>query len=231
MNIRVLGVIFVILLFALASGFLSYSVSGGTSLKDAYSEGNIKVIQETVAGTVPHQILITNSGNEAIKVKKGDILASSVSTDLVIAEDKKISASSNDTVKAYSIEPTQRAVVNAKLLPVNSTYNALNQVLRNSDPSNLQSTLKTQLQIWIIMSGNNLNPYTGEPVATAETRNLSWSQFRQEISDAKNGLLTLFNVKEDQIKDLNQNQAQSNAGQVQTSINNILSWIESSLGI
>lgn len=227
MNIRVVSIILVILLFALASGAMSYSVSSGIPLKEGYGKGNIKVIQKTTAGTVPHEVMITNNGNNAIKVKKGDVLASTVSQDLVIAEDKKISPYSNETVKAYGLNPSQRAVTNTRLLPVNSTYNAVNKVISNSNPSDPQSAMKAQLQIWIITSGGNLNPYKGEPVAVVETNGITWKQFRQDISSAKSDVMSLFNVTEDGIKDLNQ----TYIGQTQSGIDNTINWIKESLGI
>ncbi|MBI5681432.1 MAG: hypothetical protein HZC47_11110 [Methanobacterium sp.] len=230
MNIRVLSIIFVILIFALGSGYLSYSVSGGTALKDAYSNGNIKVIQKTSAGTVPHEVIITNDGNVAVKVKKGDVLSSTPSQDLVIGEDKKVASNSNETVKAYCIEPSQRAVANTKLLPVNSTYNGVTQVIRNSNPLDPESAYKAQLQIYLIMSGGNLNIYTGEPVAIVDTKKISWTQFRQDVSNAKSDLMKTFNVNESEIKDLNQKQG-LNVGNPQTWIDNFSNWLKGLLGM
>jgi hypothetical protein len=229
MNIRVVILVLIIVVFALASGLLSYSVSDGIPLTEAYSNGNIKVVQETSAGTVPHEVMITNHGNTDIKIKKGDMLASTVSQNLVIAEDKKISPNSNETVKAYCLNPSKKAIVNTKLLPVNDTKNAVNKVISNSDPSDPQSALKAQLQIWIITTEDNLNPYSGEPVAVVENQNMTWSQFRQDIASAKNDVMTLFNVTEDQIPGLNQ--TQSNAGQSPSLIDNTINWIKGSLGI
>jgi hypothetical protein len=231
MNIRILGIIFIILIFALGSGYLSYSVSGGTVLKDAYNNGNIKVIQKTSAGTVPHEVIITNEGNGIIKVKKGDVLTSTPSQDLVIAEDKKIASNSNETVKAYCIEPSQRAVINSKLLPVNNTYNGVTQVIRNSNPLDPESAYNAQLQIYLIMSGGNLNIYTGEPVAIVDTKKISWTQFRQDLSNAKSNLMTNFNVNESEIKDINQKQGSLNVGSPQSWIDNLLSWLKGLVGI
>jgi len=228
MNIRVAILVLIIIIFASVSGILSYSVYNGIPLKEAYSNGNISVIQETVAGTVPHEVMITNNRNNAIKVQKGDVLASSVSQDLVIAEDRKIPPNSNETIKAYCLDPSQKAVINTRLLPVNNTNNAINQVISNSNPSDPQSAMKAQLQIWIITTGGNLNPYFGEPVAVVQTQNITWTQFQQSIASAKSDVMSLFNVTEDQIKNLNQKQ--SNVGQ-QSMLNNTINWIKESLGI
>ncbi len=220
MNIRVIIVVLIIIIFALASTMLNLSVSGVSDLNEVYSSGNITVIQKTAAGTVPHEIVITNNENTAINAKQGTALASSVSEDLIIAEDKQIGANSAETVKAYGIEPSQRAVVNTKLLPVNNSYNGVNNVINNSNP------YISQLQIWLIMAGPNFNPYTGEPVEVVNTKKISWSEFRQNIADAKNNLMKKFNVSESEIQNLKQND-----GNNQNWISGTISWIKSSTGI
>jgi hypothetical protein len=197
-----------VILFALTSGYMSYSVSSGEALNEVYNKENIQVIQSTSAGTIPHEVNVKNNGNNAIKVKKGEVLTSSVSPDMIIAEDKTVEPNSNQTVKAYSLEPSERAKVGSKLLPVNTTYDSLNQIIDDSDTSNKQSALNTQLQIWVIMSGGSLNPYTGEPVAVVEKNDIAWTQLRQNISDAKTSIMNTFNVNENQIislknKDIN----------------------------
>ena len=206
---------------------MSYSVSSGVSLKEAYSSGGITVVQKTAAGTVPHQVLITNKASKSVKVKKGDVLASTVSQSLVIAEDKTVAPNSNETVEAYSLYPTPRAVVGAKLLPVNTTNSAVNKVISSSNPSDSQSALNAQLQIWIITSKGNLNPYTGEPVAVVEKNGMTWSQFRQDIADAKSDVMSSFNVTEDSISNLNQTKL--NTGQAQSWVGSTINWIKESI--
>ena len=76
MNIRLVFIILVILIFAVGSGYVSYSQSTGIPLKEAYKNGNVVITQNTSAGTVPHQVNIVNNGNDAIKVKVGDVLQS-----------------------------------------------------------------------------------------------------------------------------------------------------------
>ena len=227
MNIRVISLVLIVLVFTLASGMMSYSVSIGIPLKEAYNNGKITVVQQTAAGTVPHQVMITNNASKSVKVKKGDILESTLSQDLVIAEDKAIASNSNATVKAYCLDPSQRAVVGAKLLPVNITYTAVTRVVSSSNPLNSQNAMNTQLQIWVITSEGNLNPYTGEPVAVVENNNMTWSQFRQDITNAKSNVMSTFNVKEDNIKNLNQ--TQSNSAQDSSWIDNTISWIKRSI--
>lgn len=227
MNIRVTGIVFIVILFALTSGYMSYSISGGEALNEVYKKENIQVIQSTSAGTVPHEVNVKNNGNNAIKVKKGEVLSSSVSPDMIIAEDKTVESKSNEKVKAYSLEPSKRVNVGSKLLPVNTTYDSLNQIISESDPSNKQNAINTQLKIWIIMSEGNLNPYTGEPVDMVEKNDITWSKLRQNISDAKTNIMNTFNVNEGEISNLKNKDI--NAGQ--TWIDDISDYITSSLGI
>lgn len=70
MNIRVISLVLIVLVFTLASGMMSYSVSGGMPLKEAYNNGKITVVQQTAAGTVHHQVMITNNASKSVKVKK-----------------------------------------------------------------------------------------------------------------------------------------------------------------
>ncbi|MDI6724324.1 MAG: hypothetical protein QMD61_06720 [Methanobacterium sp.] len=224
MNIRVVGIVSIVILFALTSGYMSYSISNGEDLKEVYNRENIQVIQKTTAGTVPHEVTVKNNGNNTITVKKGEILASSISQNMVIAENKNIEPKADETVKAYCLEPSRRAKAGTKLLPVNTTYDTVTQVISASDPD---SAMNTQLQIWIIMSGGNLNPYTGEPVAIVEKQNLKWSQFRQNISDAKSEVMSTFNVNESEIGTLKEKDIYAG----QTWIDNIYDYIKSSLGI
>ena len=227
MNIRVAGIVLIVILFALTSGYMSYSISGGEALNKVYNKENIQVTQSTSAGTVPHEVNVKNSGNDTIKVKKGEVLTSSISPDMIIAEDKTVEPTSDETVKAYSLEPSKRVNVGSKLLPVNTTYDSLNQVISESNPSDAKSVLNTQLEIWIIMSGGNLNPYTGEPVAVVEKNDIKWTKFRQNILDAKTSVMNTFNVNESEISSLKN----KNINIGQTWIDDISDYITSSLGI
>jgi len=171
--------------------------------------------------------MITNNVSKSVKVKKGDVLSSTVSQNIVIAEDKTIASNANATVKAYCLDPSQKAVVGAKLLPTNATYSAITHVISSSNPSNSQSAMNAQLQIWVITSEGNLNLYTGEPVAVVENNNMTWSQFRQDIANAKSDVMSTFNVTEDNIKNLNQ--TQSSNTQISSWIDNTINWIKESI--
>lgn len=227
MNIRVAGIVSIVILFAIISGYMSYSMYSGVGLADAYNKKDIQVIQKTTAGTLPHEVTVKNNGNNSITVRKGETLASSVSQDMVFAEDKTIGPKTEAAVKAYCLEPSKRAKAEAKLLPVNTTYDAVTQVISSSNPSDQNSAMNTQLQIWIIMSGGDLNIYTGEPVALVEEQNLKWNQFRQNVTNEKNNLMSTFNVNEGEISTLKDKDLYIG----QSLFDNISNYIKSSLGI
>jgi len=181
----------------------------------------LNLYRKTAAGTVPHEVEITNNGNNTINVKKGNALSSTITQDLVIAEEKQIIPSSTETLKVYGIEPSKRAVVNTKLLPINNTYYGVNRVISDSNPYDLESAYDAQLKIWIIMSGGNLNPYTGEPVAVVETKRITWTQFRQDLADSKASILKTFNITEDEIQNLNEKQKLDPQNWIDNAVNRI----------
>ena len=69
MSIRLVFLIFVIVIFAAGTSFLSYSQSTGISLAQAYTDGNVIITQVTPAGSIPHHVNIINNGNEPINVQ------------------------------------------------------------------------------------------------------------------------------------------------------------------
>ncbi len=219
--------IFVIVVFAAGSGVTSYSQSTGIPLKQAYDNGNLVIIQNTTAGTVPHQVNIINSGKDPVKVKVGDILSAELSQNLVIAENKTLKKNSTDIVMAYCIEPSQRAVPGAKFKVGKSSPDAVKEIISSSNPKDLENATNAQVQIWILASGVNFNIYSGEPVAMVETQNISYTQLKQKVSDAKTALSTRFNVKVEEIKNLNLN-GTSNSG---NDVNGIFNWLKTTTGI
>jgi len=56
MSIRLVFLIFVIVIFAAGTSFLSYSQSTGISLSQAYTDGNVVITQVTPAGSTRSKI-------------------------------------------------------------------------------------------------------------------------------------------------------------------------------
>ena len=223
--------LFVIFIFAFGFGTLSYLQSQGIPLKQAYDEDSILVVQNTTAGTVPHELMIKNNGIEPVDVERGDLLTSENSQDLVVAEDGRIPSNSTKIIKAYCFEPSQRAEVGSELTPSNKTSDQIKQVIEDSDPYNLQNAIKTQSKIWVIVSGGNVDPYSGEALALVEKQGISFSQLQQNISEAKLEVMGQFNINSEEIKSLAQNQTENTSQQIQSWIEDIIKWIRESLGI
>ena len=64
-------------------------------------------------------------------------------------------------------------------------------------------------------------------MAVVDNNNITWSQFRQDIANAKSDVMSTFNVTESNIKNLNQ--TQSNSGSTSSWIDNTISWIKESI--
>jgi len=227
LNVRLVFLIFIVVLFAAGTGFMSYSQSNGVPLQEAYANGNIIITQNTSAGTVPHQVTISNNGRDPIKVQIGDVLISNSSQDLVIAENKTVSKNSTETVNAYGLDPSTLSVVGAKLKPNGTSSNAIQQVIYGSNIKDTNNATNAQVQIWILTAGVNFNIYSGEPVSLVSAQNINYTKLRQIVTDAKAALAAEFNVKVDNIKSINQSQT-SNSGDL---INGIMNWFKSTTGI
>ncbi len=227
MNIRLVFLIFLVVLFAAGTGFLSYSQSTGIPLKEAYDNGNVIITQNTSAGTVPHQVVIANNGKDPIKVQVGDVLTAKSSQDLVVAENKTVAKNSSEVIYAYCLEPSTAAVVGTKLKANGTSSNAIQQVIYGSNIKDTNNATNAQVQIWILTSGADFNIYSGEPVALVDAQNINYTKLRQIVSDAKAALASQFNVKVDNINSINQNSTSSSGG----TLHGIYSWFKSLIGM
>jgi hypothetical protein len=227
LNIRLVFLILVIVVFATGTGFISYSQSNGIPLKQAYDNGNVIIIQNTSAGTVPHQVNITNNGRDPIKVQTGDVLTSNSSQNLVIAENISVKQNSTEQINAYCLDPSNQAIAGAKLHSSGTSSNAIKQVIYSSNLKDTTNATNAQVQIWILTSGVNFNIYSGEPVALVSTQKINYTKLRQIVSDAKSALASKFNIKVDDIKNINQNGTSSSGG----IIDGFMNWLKSATGI
>ncbi len=227
MSIRLVFLIFVIVIFAAGTGFLSYSQSTGISLAQAYTNGNVNITQITPAGSIPHQVNITNKGNEPIDVQIGDTLISNGSQNLVIAQNETVDQNSSDSVSAYCIQPTQRAVPGAKLSVNGTSSNAVIQVIEGSNPNDITNATNTQAQIFILTSGVNFYIYSGEPYAEVLNQSITYTKYRQIVVAASQSLATQFNVSVSNIGNINQNQTSNSSN----SLNGFLNWVKTTTGI
>ena len=226
MNMRLVFLIFLIVLFATGFGFISYSQSTGKSLKDVYSTGNIVITQNTSAGTVPHIVNIVNNGSNPVKVEVGDILISQSSQDLVIAENKTINKNTTNTVFAYCLDPSKRAIPGETLKFNGTSTNAIKQTIMCSNINDINSATNVQVQIWILKIGADFNIYTGEPVAMVELQEINYTKLRQIVSDEKTAIATRFNIDPNNIDKLNQNNPSNSMD-----IGGLINWIKSTIGI
>jgi len=235
MNLRVILLVFVVILFVLVSILISFVSFENNSLSQGYQDGNVQIIQNTPPGTIPHIIIVKNNGKKPVMVKSGQILTSNISQNLVVAEDKVVEQNSSESIKTYCFEPNQSAVPGSNLTPASQASAPIETLIKNSNPSNFQNATLTQLQIWILVTKDNVNVNSGEAPSLVQTQQISYYQLNQDISKAKNNLVTTFNISSSEIGNLNQTNSQININYIITYaynwINIFINWVRSSLGI
>jgi hypothetical protein len=227
MSIRLVFLIFVIVIFATGTGFLSYSQSTGIPLAQAYTDGNVVITQVTTAGSIPHHVNITNNGNEPINVQIGDMLISNSSQNLVIAQNDTINKNSSDIVSTFCVQPSQRAVPGAKLNVNGTSSNAVKQVIEGSNLNDLSNATNTQVQIFILTSGVNFYIYSGEPVSEVLNQSITYTKYKQIVKAASTALAASFNVTVNNIGNINQNQTSNST----YSVTGFLNWVKTTTGI
>jgi len=229
MNIRLVLLITVVIVFSVGCGVLSFLYGGGITLEQAYDNNQTHIVQQTAAGSVPHNVTITNNGTQPLVVDKGTILTSKQSQDLVIIDDKKISSNTNDTVRAYCIEPEQQAVPGKTLVPSGVVSSQISQIIDSSNPSNLQNATKAQLEIWIIESGDDVDIYTGEASALGEGRQIRYYQLNESLSAAKNEVMEQFNLTSEE--DIQNIPTTAESTSADTWFSDLRHWINLNIGI
>jgi len=229
MNIRLILVLVVVTVFALGSGTISFISGSGITLNQAYNDKNVEITQNTVAGTIPHIITLKNNGSRPVVVDKGVILKNDYSQDLVIIENKKINPGTNDTIKAYCFEPEQKAIPGSKLTPSSMASSDIMEIIDSSNPSELSNATKSQLEIWIVVDKGEVNASTGEAAAVVQTQKIRSNQMRQNLTAARNDVIKRFNLTSEGLQKL-ESTSRSNTGNI-PGISNLLSWLQSSLGI
>jgi hypothetical protein len=228
MNIRVILLIMLVLVFAVGLGTLSLITGSTINLQKAQAEGKATIVQDTPAGTVPHTITIYNNNSNSILAQKGTVLTSPNSQDLVIAEDKTIPARGNQTIKAYCTQPDQKATPGSQLQANQTASPEIINIIENSNPSDVTNATNSQLKIWAIVTGGDVNIYSGEAAALVQTQGTTYIKLKQDLDSAKTQVLSTFNLTEQSLKSLNTTNSTS---EVKNLFEDIKNWISSTLGM
>lgn len=231
MNIRAILLVLLVVIFSLGCVLFSFMSFDSNSLKDAYQEGNVEIIQNTTAGTVPHVIEIKNTGKKPLMVETGQILTSNSSQDMVVAQNKKINQNSSAEVKAYCFQPGQRAIPGSKLIPSNKATSQIKEVIKNSNLLDKNNATQTQLQIWILVSQDNVNLSSGEAIALMEKQGITSAKILQELSDARNNLIKTLNITTEDLKNMGNNSSSNILNELYNLITEFINWIKNSFGI
>ena len=229
MNIRFILVVVLVILFALGSGTISFVSGSGITLKQAYDDKKVEIIQNTAAGTIPHNFTLKNKGSRPVVIDKGVVLKNDNSQDLVIIEDKKISPGTSAIIKAYCFEPEQKAIPGAKLNPSSMVSSEIMEIIDSSNPSELANATESQLQIWIVVDRGEVNISTGEAAAVVRKQKIRFYQMRQNLTTARNNVIIRFNLTPEGLQNM-ESTSKSNTGNI-PAINSFLTWLRNSVGI
>lgn len=195
MNVRIFLVILFIILFALIPGGLNYSLNELTLEKMK----NVDIVQLTPAGTVPHQVRIYNNEYFPIYVKKGTILESNQSQDLVIAKDDILVPHTYADVPAFCIEPETCAIKGEHLKADGYAPEAISYVISSTNWTNQENITDTQLKIWLLVRGTNYDPYSGESLAFVSKNNISYDTLQEKIykmeAEFSKNMSSSFNIQ------------------------------------
>ncbi len=230
MNFRVILLVILVLIFTFSGVYLSVFSFDATSLENSYGKGEVEIIQNSTAGTVPHVILVKNNGKQPIMIETGQILISNNSQDLIVAEDKRVNQNSNSYIRAYCFEPNQTAINGSKLTPTDKASSDLQQLIKNSNLADPQNTTSTQLQIWIIVTGNNLNLNSGEASVFIKNQNINNTEIVNQLNEARNNLFKNLNITEGDIKNL-KTESTIRSYDITGWINEFINWIKKSFNI
>lgn len=230
MNLRVILLVILVLIFTISGIYLSALSFASTSLENSYNNGEVEIIQNTTAGTIPHIILVKNNGKKPIMVETGQILTSNSSQDLVVAEDKKVNQNSSSYIMAYCFQPNQTAVPGSKLKPTDKASTEVKQLITNSNLTNPQNTTRTQLQIWIIVSKDKLDFNSGEASLFIQNQTINSTEITKQLNEARENLIQKLNITEGEIKNI---KPDSSVGSTDIIIwtNEFINWIKISFNI
>jgi hypothetical protein len=227
MNIRVILLVLLVLVFAIGLGALSFISGSNMNLQTAQSQGKVTITQNTPAGTVPHTVTIYNNNTNPVRADKGMILTSPSSQDLVVAEDKTISPGKNETLKAYCVQPGEKATPGSQLSANQTASPEIIKIIDNSNPSEVVNATQSQLQIWALVSTTEVNTNTGEAAALIKTQGITNTQLKQNLTQAREQVFTIFNLTNETLPSLN---ATNSTSQVKNLFETIINWISSAVG-
>jgi len=229
MNMRLILLIAVVVVFVAGSGAMSFLSGGGVTLEQAYDNQQVDIIQNTAAGSIPHNITVKNNGTKPLVVDKGTILKSKESQDVVIITDKKINPNSNDTVLAYCIEPDQKAVTGSSLYPSGTASSQVKEIIDSSNPTDLQNATQAQLQIWVIVTKGNVNVYSGEAMAVVQNQKTKYYQLQEKVETAKKNVMNRFNLTSEGVKNMSFSVESDNSAN--TWVADLRQWFKNTVGV
>lgn len=111
----------------------------------------------------------------------------------------QIADSEGVTYYAFCVEPGQKAQVGQKLNHADTAPAVVNDLVEKSNPDDSNNAYKTQIKIWTILTGGNIDSNSGEVSLLKEERGISDNQFKADVNTATDELKKEYGVKDGQL--------------------------------
>ena len=103
------------------------------------------------------------------------------------------------TYYAFCMEPAQKANVGQQLDYTDTAPAVIYDLVEKSNPDDGNNAYKTQIKIWTILTGGNINSDSGEVSLLKEEMGISDNQFKADVNTTTEELKKEYGVKDGQI--------------------------------
>jgi hypothetical protein len=111
----------------------------------------------------------------------------------------QVADSNDETYYAFCMEPGQKAQVGETLTSSDISPAVIYDLVEKSNPDNINNAYNTQIKIWAILTGGNIDPHSGEASLLKEKMGISDNQFNEDVNTATEELKKEYGVKDGQI--------------------------------
>lgn len=111
----------------------------------------------------------------------------------------QIADSNGITYYAFCMEPGQKAKVGESLTIADISPGVIYDLVEKSNPDDGNNAYKTQIKIWAILTGGNIDSNSGEVSILKDEMGISDNQFKIDINTATDELKKEYGVKDGQI--------------------------------
>lgn len=100
---------------------------------------------------------------------------------------------------AFCMEPGQKAHVGEALTSADISPAVIYDIVEKSNPDDINNAYNTQIKIWTVLTGGNIDPHSGEVSLLKDEMGISNNQFNEDVTTATEELKREYGVKNGQI--------------------------------